>query len=348
MIRPPSRLGLLAVVSCTLYARGAAAQVSSSDAAAAQDLFDRARGFVAQGDFKSACPKFEESQRLDPEPGTEFNLADCYEHVGRTASAWVAFVDVADTLHTKGDAPREKVARERAASLQPKLMRLQINVAPEARVPGLVIKRDAETVRDAQFGIGVPVDPGPHTISAQAPGAQAWTRQVSTSGPGETASISVPALTPEATATSPAPPVAPPPVATTATPPAPPPPPPPAPSKPGSAQRTAAYVVGGVGLAAMLVGGFFGIQSISMHGTYTGECPNNVCASPQGVSDHDSAVSDGNLSTILVGAGAAVLAAGVVLYLTAPKASSAKALGEVRAAPLVGAGTAGVAVGGSF
>src|SRR5512132_1412974 len=43
--------------------------------------------------FNDACPKFEESQRIDPTPGTLLNLGDCYERSTppRTASAWGTF-----------------------------------------------------------------------------------------------------------------------------------------------------------------------------------------------------------------------------------------------------------------
>ena len=61
----------------------------------AQALFDDARRLVDQGDVEQACPKFEESNRLDPGIGVQFRLADCYEQVGRLARAWITFVDVA-------------------------------------------------------------------------------------------------------------------------------------------------------------------------------------------------------------------------------------------------------------
>lgn len=50
-----------------------------------------ARGLVQKGDWAAACPKFEESERLDPGIGTLYHLADCYEHVGRLATAWGLF-----------------------------------------------------------------------------------------------------------------------------------------------------------------------------------------------------------------------------------------------------------------
>ena len=51
-------------------------------------LFAEGGKLVADGDHTAACPKFEESFHLDPGIGTGFNLADCWEHIGRTASAF--------------------------------------------------------------------------------------------------------------------------------------------------------------------------------------------------------------------------------------------------------------------
>src|SRR6185436_2876023 len=78
-------LGLLIGI-CS--ARGAHAEASLADKAAAQSLFDGSRTLMAKGEYAQACAKLAESQRLDPGVGTQFNLADCYEHLGQTASAW--------------------------------------------------------------------------------------------------------------------------------------------------------------------------------------------------------------------------------------------------------------------
>src|SRR5688572_7702878 len=89
--------------------------------AAAQALFEQAKALVAQGKVEQACPKFEESQRLDPGVGTQFNLADCYERTGRLASAYTTFMDVAAATRQLGQVDREVVARERASAIKPRL-----------------------------------------------------------------------------------------------------------------------------------------------------------------------------------------------------------------------------------
>src|SRR5688572_17830814 len=65
---------------------------SSSDSATARALFAEGRKLMGEKKYEDACPKFEESLRLDHGMGTQFNLAFCWEQLGRTASAWATFL----------------------------------------------------------------------------------------------------------------------------------------------------------------------------------------------------------------------------------------------------------------
>ena len=47
----------------------------------------------------------------DPALGTRFQLASCWENIGRPTSAWSLFLDVADGAHAAGSALRESTAR---------------------------------------------------------------------------------------------------------------------------------------------------------------------------------------------------------------------------------------------
>jgi len=156
-----SVLTVLASVALPAAApRLAAAQTTPQDQAVAQSLYDEGKKLMAASQWSAACPKLEESQRLDPTPVTEFYLADCYERAGRTASAWTTFLDLAANEHKNGGskgAAREKVARDRARSLEPKLSQLVIDVPAAARVAGLVVKRDGEAMREAQGGGDRPI-----------------------------------------------------------------------------------------------------------------------------------------------------------------------------------------------
>src|SRR3954463_1481227 len=130
-----------------------AAQAQERDPAAAQALFDQARELSRQGKFAEACPKLQESNRLDPGIGTQFHLADCYEQSGRIASAWAQFLDVASQARASGQADREKAASKRAEKLEPRLPRLLVNVPEGSKTPGLEIRRNGVIVGSAQWGV---------------------------------------------------------------------------------------------------------------------------------------------------------------------------------------------------
>src|SRR5215470_18019771 len=54
----------------------------------AEQQFVRGRALMKQHKYAEACAAFEQSQRLDPQLGTLFNLADCEVEIGKVASAW--------------------------------------------------------------------------------------------------------------------------------------------------------------------------------------------------------------------------------------------------------------------
>jgi hypothetical protein len=310
----------------TLFAiRAAHAAGSPSDVAAAQGLYDDARALMKAGQYPAACPKLAESDRLDRSNSTEFHLADCYEHIGRTASAWGLFLQVASEARAKGVADGERVARERAASLAPRVPRLTVNVPAASQIAGLEVRRDDEVVGQGQWAGAVPVDPGKHTVSATAPARLPWRIDVEVEE-GKTASVDVPVL-----AVAPAPPVAPavpPPSTLPAVAPSPLAPVPAGAEAPsgGSGRRTIGLIVGGVGVVVAGVGAFFGVEALSKNSDSNsqGNCSGNLCNST-GYSLRHDAITDGTLSTVLVGVGAAAIVGGGVLWLTAPSGAPSAA-----------------------
>ena len=146
---------------------GQRARAQRGDAAAAEQLFAAGRQAFERGDFATACPKFEESQRLDPAAGTLINLAACYEKLGRLASAWEAWRGALQVL-TPTDERRPAVERL-AEAMEKRVPRLFIELAPGAP-PGTRVTRDAVDLGTASLGVGLPVDPGRHLVVATAPG----------------------------------------------------------------------------------------------------------------------------------------------------------------------------------
>jgi hypothetical protein len=325
------------LLAALFFAPHGGAQAGSN--AAAQALFDQGKALMAAGKAREACPKFEESQRLDPGSGTLINLALCYEKTGRTASAWSAYRDAEAAARLAGNAARERGAHERAQALAPKVSKLTLEVPVDSRVTGLVVTRDGVEVGPAQWGMPIPTDEGAHEFSAKAPDHEEWHTTVNLAAQGATATVTVPKLVESAkpvAALGAAATAAP----ATTTPAAAPPTPTAEASKSGGLgkQRVVALVVGGVGVAGLAVGSIFGLKAMSKKNEADKTCNGTACTSDEGVIAGNDAHSAGNVSTIGMIVGAVGIAGGAVLWFTAPSGS----------ATMVGLGPSGVTLRRAF
>ncbi len=302
-------------------------EAQTADATAAQALFEQARALYAQGRYAEACPKFEESQRLDPGSGTLINLARCYEQIGRHASAWNKYLEAAAAASATGNTRREKEARERAETLRPSLSTLVVDVSAEGKqVPGLEVRRDGSSVGAPQWGVPIPADVGEHTITATAPGHEEGRRVVTVEGPAKSVSVEVPALTPSTSAPAAAVEVVPEPEL--------------APRGGLGTQRVLALIAGGVGVVGIGAGSVFGLKSKAKHDDAEKYCDGAVCTDPRGKSAGEDAYAAGTLSTVFMVVGGAALAGGAVLWFTAPK--------RQEDAVAVGIGPGSIRVRGAF
>jgi hypothetical protein len=195
--RSPPHPWRTAPVLVVLLTTGARAYAQGTDSIAAESLFEEGRELMQAGDYAHACPKLEASQRLDPGVGTLLNLGDCLEKSGQTASAWVRFREAASAAVSAGQREREIIARDRVEALAPRLCRMRINVGAGAVEPGGAVERDGVLVDRAVWGQAIPVDPGPHTLRASAPGKRPWSAVANLDGsacPGTTQIVDVPSL----------------------------------------------------------------------------------------------------------------------------------------------------------
>jgi len=351
MIRVPQahrRVAALAVAIVTSACPRSAWAEDPSNAVAAQALFDDAKASMEKGDYATACPKLEESQRLQPAGGTLLFLGLCLEGSGKTATAWERFNEALSTARRDARPDRERAAEQHIATLTSKLTRLDVVVPDGVRaISGLRVSRDGEDVPAPIWGTPIPVDPGRHTVRVTAPRMKPWETVVATAGEAATATVTVPALEPDPNAPAPEP--TPPPAHAVTIPPAPPQPPPPSEAErpTGHGQRTIALVVGGVGVVALGVGAYFGATALSKKSSEDAAngCPNGSsggCTST-GVTLSQDAYHDGNIATIALGIGAAAVVGGAVLWLTAPSAPA-----SVSIAPTVGRGSACLGLTGAW
>ena len=175
-----------AIVACTREAR-------ADDSAAAQALFDQAKKAMTAHDYTSACPKLEESYRLEQGLGTLLNLADCYEHEDKLASAWSKFLEVATLARSAGNTARAQIGKQRAAALRPRVSSLVVT-ASATPAAGLEVKRDGTVLGEAEWGTPIPADAGPHLFEATAPGRRPWSTTVNVEDGGSTLTVRVPDL----------------------------------------------------------------------------------------------------------------------------------------------------------
>jgi hypothetical protein len=295
---------------------------SGGNRAAAEALFNQGRTLMTAGKFVEACPKFEASQQLDPGLGTMLNLAECYEKMGRTASAWAEYREAIPLARSAGSKARQDLATERAQALQERLSTLTIRaMVGDDTGPHLEVRRDGVALQEAELGSPIPVDPGEHVIEAVAPGKQPWSSKVQVGADAAKVSVEIPKLEPTggqpaAAATTPA-------VTTT------PGNTPPASDKPasGSGQRMTGLVLGGVGVVGVGLGTFFGLQASGKWSDAKNKCTDYPygCGA-EGTDLRSSASSAASVSTVAFVAGGALLAAGVVLYFTAPSKKESVAL----------------------
>lgn len=295
---------------------------AEGDKAAAESLFQAGVSLMNEQRFAEACPKFAESQRADPSTGTLINLGGCYERIGKNASAWAVYKEAVELARKNGQADREATASARVAALEPKLSMLRIDAA---NIAGLVVKRDGAEVGRGSLGVPIAVDPGDHIITASAPGREDWTSVVSISANADSKTVVVPELK-EAPASGGG-----------------------APSS--GRRRTAGFVVGGVGVAALGVGAAFGALAIGDKSDADKLCPQKKC-NAAGQDLIDAASGKALVSTIGIGVGVAAVGAGVVLILTSGSSASgserAGAPVTARVYPSVGRGGGGLTVAGSF
>jgi hypothetical protein len=313
-------LATLATVLVTIVPRVALAD----DLGTAKQLFAEGKTLMASGKVAEACPKLEQAAALSQTPGVRLNLADCWLKLGRTASAWAMYHEARVLAERAGNDAAADEAKKASAAIEPTLSKMTLNVSEDVAAAGIELTRDGEPVVRAEWGKAVAVDPGEHEIAARAPGRKPWSTKRAVATRGALVTIDVPALAQEGE-------------------------PVPAQAQEGHAlgtQRVVALVAGAVGIVGVGIGSYFALHAISQKGDYQahvgsdGQCLDATC---QSVS-HDAAAS-ASVATVGFIAGAALLATGAVLWLTAPPAARPTA---ARVVPAVGPAGAGLLVRGGF
>lgn len=325
--------------------------VSSEDKQArAKELFSEGRRLSSEALYEQACPLFEQSLALENRPSTQFNLAECWEKLGKLASAQTLYATVAQTMHETGDTARETVARRRAELLTARLCGLTIEPENSKKPePGLKIFLADKPFDAALWGTVAPVDPATYTVRATAPGKKPWSTEVEVEACPTLVSVTVPELAAEpvkAVAAAPAPSGK-----------------KPEPRKAApqtyNGEQPARFpvlpaVVAGAGAGALVFGTVFAAQYGSKNDDAKAVCPQGVGCSRAQVDLHAKLVDEAKTARtwgyVGFGVGGAALITATVLYFTGDYGARGPSYGQWTVAPLAAGGldTWGASVNADF
>ncbi len=227
----------LPLAAAIVAAAALSAPARADDNAAAEALFQQARTLTEQQRYGEACPKFAASYKLDKTLGTLLNLADCEEHVDHVASAWAHWGEAVELAQKTGD-KRDSFAAAHRDALVKRLPMLRLDIP--AASAALDVYRDGVKIDSAAYGVPLPSDPGAHVVSVRR-GAETLVEKRVFVKEGETFALALDLVAIEK--------AAPPPEAA-------------AYDLPPSGLRTGGFVLGTVGVAALLVAGGFEIGAI--------------------------------------------------------------------------------------
>lgn len=277
-----------------------AVPAAAGDPTTAEELFQSGVALMDSKRFAEACPKLEESQRLEPRGGTLDALGDCYERSGRLASALKAYRQALSRATAGNKAELARVISAKMATVDKRAPRLAIVVSPgDAGVDGLRVTVDDAAMAPPDLVTPIPVDPGRHEVRAAASGRAPWSTFVE-AHEGQLATVQIPSFRREADA----------PVSVQAA--------RPAVDQPAPAagpRETAGKVL----LAAGIVGLGVGIVYARARATHLDEkrdrCPSaDVCPDHAGaLRAREDAAASGRLAAVSFVAGAGALTAGAVL-----------------------------------
>jgi serine/threonine-protein kinase len=330
------RGGLIVAIVVSVVTGRAQGQTGDASAAADQ-LFEQGRALAQQNRWPDACAKFEDSLRYEPALGTQLNLANCYKHIGKLASAWRLFGEAIEQATAAGDVERRDFARTQADALMPRLPKLTISV-PQKPPAGLVVARDGAQVDAGALGVALCVDPGIHTITASAPGFEAFTQTV-TLVEGKAETLAIPALVAVlARATVPAQAQDDGHVTT---------------SQPeiviSSTRKYVAVAVGAMGMASIGVGIWFGAKASSSYDDAKALCGSNLACSTENYARGQQLIrdtrSEATISTVMAAAGVAAVVTGIVVFLTGRRP---RERATAQLVPMIHVRDSGLAVAGRF
>lgn len=278
----------------------------TGDHEAAAAAFEQARRSIEAGDCAAAVPKLEESLKNEPSIGAHLSYADCFE----ATDPYLTYVHLRDAtlLAFARNDERYFLSEKRASALLPKVAAVHVTTSiADLDDVGFVLRVDNKPVDRFHLSSPIALRPGEHILSASTADGRSWTqRVVAETGRVINADVvlEAPAPSPRARPSS----TSDEPTASS--------------SQRGSTQRTLGVIASAIGAGGIAAGAAFGVVTLARRNDLDRACNGDIDActgNPRTVNPiMVSAENSATASTILFTAGAAVLAAGIALYITAP------------------------------
>jgi hypothetical protein len=277
----------------------------------AKKMLTKGNELLESGDYVGALDLYKSAYAKFPGAKILINIGTALHNLGRNAEAVDAYYQY---LNDPGADPTKKAEIQKIiAELSAGLGTLRI----EVNEPGTHLVIDGRDLGASPKTITIRVDPGTHMIAAQKQGFAQDSATVNITAGDERevdlklaptgtggAPITQPVTGPNAppAAGAPAPPIV--------------------EQPPSNKQKIIGLSVGGVGVVGVGVGIALGMAAKSSYNSaVSAHCSGaNMACDPVGLDQINSARSQGNVATVITIVGAAAIAGGVVLYLTAPKA----------------------------
>jgi len=315
----PRRLPLLAALA--VLAAPAAALAQADSKAAARAHFESGVAAFNDRRFAEAAEEFEAAYRISPAFVVLYNIGQVNVALGRSVEAVEAFQKYLEQ-GARNVSPQRR--REVEAELRKQEARIGVLVV-SAKPEGAEVRVDGKPLGKSPAPRVVRVSAGRHTVEASLAGYTPQSREVTARG-RESIDVAL-ELDRLAPAAAPPPPVVQVEQRTSSA--------PPVEGAPGGWRRTAGYVVGGVGVAALATGSivaFLSVDRASEARRRAGEAKTGA-AWDTARDDLYSARDRNRLGWAIAGAGGALMLGGLIVALTAEPGPERTAL---RLAPVVG------------
>lgn len=289
-----------------------------------EELLSAGNAELKAGHYDKACKLLEDSYRGGQSLEALFQLGVCEEGRGNVATAaahyddYFVLFDRLSATDKNRELKRAEQVSDRRRKLDPLIPTVRL-VLPANAPEGTKVTRtprDGGEPVEMAVGVSLPIDPGLHVISTQAPGGARWQGRFEVKKGERDKALPLQVLA-GSEAGRPArfgAPISP---VTTGLP----------PLDPGpTAWRVAAYTTGAIGVAGLLLGAIAGSITWGQKGSVDANCtppPTDSMPAPRLCNDKGAAAADtahtwGLVSTVSFVAGGVLAATGITLFFTEP------------------------------